>query len=215
VLRLPSIQVPRTVKFVIAGVLVGLTALPGLAKDSGPDPKVMKLADQAAKKARARGQGKKKILTVIDYSLPSTRKRLWVIDTEKKKILFHELVAHGKGTGENFAKSFSNREGSLQSSLGLFETGETYQGKHGYSLKLTGLEKGFNEKAEERAIVIHGAWYVSAQFAKQHGRLGRSWGCPALSKDVAAKVIDAIKGGSLVFVYYPDQAWLSASEYLR
>ena len=192
-------------------LLVFLLAPPA----SGLKPKVLDLALQAASQAQAKGFGKKKILAVIDYSLPSTKKRLWIFDLKKDKLLFHELVAHGKGSGNNYAKKFSNKEGTLASSLGLFEATGTYQGKHGYSLKLRGLEKGINDNAEERAVVVHGAWYVSAAFAKKHGRLGRSWGCPALDKRVARQVIDAIKDGSLLFVYHPEERWLNRSEYLN
>jgi hypothetical protein len=124
-------------------------------------------------------------------------------------------VAHGKGSGDNYATRFSNREGSRQSSLGLFEATTTYMGKHGYSLRLKGLEKGFNDHALQRSIVIHGAWYVTEAFAARYGRLGRSWGCPTLDPSVAKKLIDTIKGGTLVFVYYPDEDWLSGSKFLQ
>ena len=167
--------------------------------------------DAAAQKGLAR---KTELLTVIDYSLPSTAKRLWVFDVQSGKVLFHELVAHGKNTGDNFARRFSNNDGSLQTSLGLFRTVGTYNGSNGYSLKLDGLEPGFNDKANRRAVVMHGAPYVSEQFAAQHGRIGRSWGCPALSQAVAPKVIDTIKGGSLLFSYYPDQEYLSRSRFV-
>jgi len=192
-------------------VLVILLAPPA----PGLKPQVFDLALKAASAAQKKGFGKNKILAVIDYSLPSTKKRLWIFDLKKEKLLFHELVAHGKGSGDNYAKKFSNTEGTLASSLGLFEAAETYQGKHGYTLKLKGLEKGFNDNAEKRSIVIHGAWYVTEAFWKKHGRLGRSWGCPALDKKVARQVIDTLKDGGLVFVYYPDNKWLSASEFLR
>jgi hypothetical protein len=185
------------------------------AAADGLEPKVLALALKATARAWGQGLDRRKILTVIDYSLPSTRKRLWVIDLAQKKVLFHELVAHGRGSGENRATRFSNRARSLESSLGLFETLGTYQGKHGYSLKLKGLEAGINDKAIERAIVIHGAWYVSAAFARQHGRLGRSWGCPALDQAIAKDVIDTLKGGSLLFVYYPDPEWIRESDYLE
>ena len=182
----------------------------------GPDPKVLTLALKAQKAAQVRGHGtKNRLLTVIDYSLPSTKRRLWVIDPSGPKVLFHELVAHGKGTGENRAEKFSNQPRSLASSIGLYETSSTYEGKHGYSLKLTGIEKGWNDKAEERDIVIHGAWYVSEEFARREGRLGRSWGCPALDEAIARKVIDAIKDGSLVFIYHPDKKWLAESAFLK
>jgi hypothetical protein len=185
------------------------------SQSKGLNPTVLDLALKAASSAQAQGHGKKNILAIIDYSLPSTKKRLWIFDLQKKKLLFREQVAHGKGSGNNYAKKFSNREGTLASSLGLFEATETYQGKHGYTLKLKGLEKGFNHNAEKRSIVIHGAWYVTEAFWKKHGRLGRSWGCPALDKKIARKVIDTLKGGSLLFIYYPDKKWLANSEFLK
>jgi len=175
-----------------------------LSTVKGLDSKVAKLALDAATVSWGRGIGNRNLLGIIDYSLPSTTRRFWVVDLANKRVLFHELVAHGKNTGENMATSFSNKEGSLQSSIGLFKTSSTYVGKHGYSLKLVGLEKGINDNAEARAIVIHGAWYVSDDFAKKYGRLGRSWGCPAVSTTVAKPLIDKIKDGVLIFVYYPD-----------
>ena len=153
-------------------------------------------------------------LTVIDYSRPSTEKRLWVFDLRTRELLFEELVAHGSGSGENIATSFSNESESHQSSLGLFRTEDTYVGKNGYSLRLRGLDAGFNDRAYERAIVMHGAPYVSDAFARTQGRLGRSWGCPALREGIAHEVIDTVKGNGLVFAYYPDPAWLAASKYL-
>jgi len=149
------------------------------------------------------------ILAVIDYSLPSTAKRLWVFDRAEPKLLYRLLVAHGVGTGENRARMFSNRSGSRQSSLGLFRTAEAYQGGNGYSLRLDGLDPGVNDRARERTIVIHGAWYVSPEFAADHGRLGRSWGCPALERRVAASVIDAIKDGAALFISGDDGLWLA------
>lgn len=154
------------------------------------------------------------LLTVIDYSLPSTEPRLWVIDLASLRVLFSEVVAHGRNSGENLTTRFSNRLGSLQTSLGLFVTEDTYVGRNGYSLRLTGLEDGVNHRARERAIVMHGAPYVNPQLAKQLGRLGRSWGCPAVRESVARTLIDTIKGGSAVFAYYPDQAWLATSKFL-
>jgi hypothetical protein len=153
-------------------------------------------------------------LTVIDYSKPSTEKRLWVFDMRTREVLYEELVAHGMGTGDNMATSFSNTADSHKSSLGLFVTEGTYVGKNGYSLRLDGLDAGFNDRARERAIVMHGAPYVSASFAQAQGRLGRSWGCPALREDVARQLIDKVKGGNLVFSYYPDANWLKTSQYL-
>ena len=179
------------------------------------DRDVLRLALQARDRATASGLAKKsELLTVIDYSLPSTAKRLWVFDVASGDVLFNELVAHGKNTGDNFAQRFSNKDGSLQTSIGLFRTVGTYNGGNGYSLKLHGLEPGFNDQAERRSVVMHGAPYVSEDFAKAHGRIGRSWGCPALSQKVAGKVIDTIKGGTLLFSYYPDQDWLTSSRFV-
>ena len=168
----------------------------------GLSPRLLAMALDAVSSARDRGiSGKSDLLTVIDYSLPSTEPRLWVLDLARGKVLFHELVAHGAGSGEKFATHFSNVNDSRATSLGLFVTGETYEGGNGYSLKLKGLEEGVNDRAEERHIVMHGAWYVSADHARQYGMLGRSWGCPALPQADAKPVIDAIKGGSFVFAY--------------
>lgn len=178
------------------------------------NPKVLAMALKAHQKAQSMGVAKKSILTIIDYSLPSTKPRLWVMDVAKNKVMYHTLVAHGKNTGDNIAKHFSDRPGSLQSSLGVFVTGNTYSGKHGTSLVLHGLEKGFNGNAARRSIVIHEAHYVSQSFANSRGRLGRSWGCPALGTSVAKPIMSTIKGGSVVFVYYPDKSWLSKSRFL-
>ena len=153
-------------------------------------------------------------LTIIDYSRPSTAKRLWVFDVKRRTLLYEELVAHGSGSGDNLARAFSNESNSHQSSLGLFRTDETYVGKNGYSLRLHGLDTGFNDHAYDRAIVMHGAPYVSDDVARTQGRLGRSWGCPALREGIAREVIDTVKGTGLVFAYYPDPAWLTASKYL-
>ena len=142
-------------------------------------------------------------LTVIDYSKPSTERRLWVFDLDHHELLYEELVAHGSGSGGNVATAFSNNDESHQSSLGLFKTADTYVGKNGYSLRLDGLDRGVNDHARDRAIVLHGAPYVSEAFVKANGRLGRSWGCPAVSDEVARELIDHVKGGGLVFAYHP------------
>ncbi len=147
---------------------------------------------------------KKDIITIVDFSKPSTEKRFYVINIESKQVLYKDFVAHGKNTGENYAKSFSNKPQSLKSSLGLFVTAETYHGKHGYSLKLDGLEKE-NNNARAREIVIHGADYVSQKFIDKYGRLGRSWGCPALPLAVSKEIIDKISGGSCLFIYGIDE----------
>jgi hypothetical protein len=189
--------------------------LPALIKADTIDPKVLKLALQAATCATQQGVVERpRTLTVIDYSRPSTKPRLWVVDLTTGDVLFEELVAHGQGSGDNLATKFSDTPDSHQSSLGLFVTEETYTGKHGYSLRLAGLEDGVNSRARERAIVVHGAPYVSPGTVSTLGRLGRSWGCPALADAVARRVIDTIKDGSLIFSYYPDQEWLSGSKFL-
>lgn len=181
----------------------------------GLDPNVLAMAQHAAARAEARGLAESpRTLTVIDYSLPSTEKRLWVFDLENRELLFHELVAHGVNTGDNVARRFSNTMNSRQTSLGLFVTANTYVGKNGYSLRMNGLDRGFNDRAFDRAIVIHGAPYVSEDFARSQGRLGRSWGCPALDQKVNRKVIDTIKEGGLVFAYAPQDEFLRGSEML-
>ena len=186
-----------------------------LAQAEGLDPAVLQLALEAQQCAIARGAAKpSQRLAVIDYTLPSTEPRMWVFDLLDVKLLFAEYVAHGKGSGENMATQFSNNEGSLQSSLGLFTAAETYDGENGYSLRMDGLEPGVNDRARERLLVIHGADYVDPQQATRQGRLGRSWGCPALRRAVAHEVIDSLKDGQMVFAYYPDRRWLDGSRFL-
>ena len=196
----------------VAPVDVVLEQLKRVAPDA--DPGVLALALEARACAlrggRARAASK---LTVIDYTRPSTQPRLWVFDLERNALLYAEHVAHGRGSGENFARAFSNRDGSHQSSLGLFTTGETYDGGNGYSLRMDGLEPGINDAARERLIVMHGAPYVDPAQALRQGRLGRSFGCPALRPQVARAVIDTIKQDQLLFAYYPDDAWLAGSRW--
>ena len=179
------------------------------------NPKVVAMALSALDCALNSGMSPARNLTLIDYSLVSTKPRLWVFDLVSGKLLFHELVAHGMKTGKAFARNFSNTYGSHQTSLGLFRTKETYMGANGYSLRMEGLESGFNDKAMERAIVFHGADYVDLKLAKKLGYLGRSHGCPAVSRGVAQKVIDTIKGEQFLFSYYPDKQWLNASKFLN
>jgi hypothetical protein len=174
----------------------------GSERPAGLSPKALAAALDAVSCARARGvSGNGDVLTVIDYSLPSTQPRLWVLDLARRKVLFHELVAHGAGSGDVYATHFSNVNDSRSTSLGLFLTADTYEGGNGYSLKLKGLDAGVNDLAEARHIVMHGAWYVSPEHAQQYGKLGRSWGCPALPLADAKPVIDTVKGGSFVFAY--------------
>ncbi|MEA2325386.1 MAG: hypothetical protein QOE68_345 [Thermoanaerobaculia bacterium] len=187
-----------------------VTQAPGLRPD------VLKLALAAATRAEDSGLiPNRNLLTVIDYSLPSSEPRLFIFDLAKHKLLFRELVAHGKTCGGNIANFFSNSPGSLATSLGLFVTADTYNGGNGYSLRLRGLEEGVNDMAWDRAIVLHGASYVSNEAVKVLGRLGRSWGCPAVRAEISQQIIDTIRGGSPVFAYYPDQRWLSTSAFLK
>ncbi len=180
------------------------------------NPEVLALALAAMQCAKAGGVGMTADrLAVIDYSRPSLEPRLWVFDLAGSRLLFEELVAHGQGSGENLATRFSNAGGSHASSLGLFVTGDTYLGRNGYSMRMEGLEPGVNDRAHERAIVLHGAPYVDALFGGRQGRLGRSWGCPAVREAVARRMIDVLKDGQFLFAYYPDSGWLTRSALLR
>jgi len=186
------------------------------AELGGISPEVLKLALGAVQCGVASGDlAAPPTLTVIDYSRPSVEPRLWVFDLKTGRLLFKELVAHGRNSGENMTTRFSDAMNSHQSSLGLFVTSDTYVGNNGYSLRLDGLEPGFNARARERAIVMHGAPYVDAKMAASQGRLGRSWGCPALREAVARHVINTIRGGGVIFSYYPDAHWLQSSRFLN
>jgi hypothetical protein len=155
------------------------------------------------------------VITIIDFGLPSDKERLWVIDLVHSKVLFHCLVSHGRNSGELMAEHFSNTPGSFASSPGFYITGETYIGKNGLSLTLDGIEKGINDRARERAIVMHGADYVSSDYIRKYGRLGRSHGCPAVPKELNKKIIQAIKGGSCLFIYVPKKSYLSNSQIIK
>ncbi|MCC6818158.1 MAG: murein L,D-transpeptidase catalytic domain family protein [Bacteroidia bacterium] len=155
------------------------------------------------------------ILSFIDYSLSAIVKRLWVVDLKKMKVLFHELVAHGRNSGQEYAKKFSNVSNSFQTSLGFYITGEIYSGKHDLSVKMIGLERKFNSKAMDRGIVIHGADYVSEDYIKKNNRLGRSLGCPAVSESVIKSLSHTIADGSCVFAYYPNKVYLKTSQVVK
>lgn len=174
---------------------------------------VLKLALSAYNKATKSGAVKKHILTVIDYSLPSSAQRMWIFDVEHERLLYNTYVAHGKNSGLDVPKYFSNQPSSKATSLGTYITQETYMGSKGYSLNLQGLEKGFNDNAYSRRVVVHGAWYVEPDFIKKTGRAGRSWGCPSIAKTLVKPVINTIKNGSVLFAYYPDQNYLTHSGY--
>lgn len=192
-----------------------LTAL--LARTApNADRQVLKLAATALRCSLQRPElgvsGER--LAVIDYSRPSTEQRLWVFDLARQRLLFEEWVAHGRNSGGNRTEHFSNRDGSFMSSIGAFTAKETYMGGNGYSLRLDGLEPGYNDLARDRAIVIHGAPYVNPTVARLQGRLGRSLGCPAVRLSVSRPLIDSLRGGALVFAYYPDPDWLKHSKLL-
>jgi len=216
--------VPSTISAVIAPVAPLQASTPAPAPTlaerlalAAPDadPEVLALAVQAQRCAVGSGAvDPVERLAVIDYSRPSTEPRLWVFALADARLLYVEHVAHGKGSGANLATEFSNVEGSLQSSLGLFSTAETYVGGNGYSLRMDGLEPGVNDRARERLLVMHGADYVDPQQALRQGRLGRSFGCPAVRSGIAREMIDTLKGGQLLFAYYPDTRWLQGSRFL-
>jgi hypothetical protein len=167
-------------------------------------------------KLKAKGKlDKANILTIIDFSLPSNKKRLFVIDVNSGKLLFNSYVAHGQNSGKAMAESFSNVNESLQSSIGFFITSGTYTGKNGFSMYLNGMEKGFNDNAYSRSIVMHGADYATAGFVQARGFLGRSWGCPAVPPELNKPIIDKIKGGSCLFIYSNKKSYLSQSTYIN
>lgn len=154
------------------------------------------------------------LVTIVDFSKPSNTERFFIIDIKNQSMVEKTLVAHGQRSGELFAEDFSNQKTSHKSSLGFYKTIQTYEGKHGYSLQLEGLEEGINDNAKDRAIVIHGAHYVSYNYIKQNGRLGRSYGCPALSYNVSKEIIDLIKDESCLFIYHPSISTISFSSQL-
>lgn len=219
---------PRQLSFLAALTLTmflrseaaGLKSQPAIAAlhRAAPslDLKVLRAALAAHESLKEQGLLRKPdVLAVIDYSLPSTKERLWILDLGKGKLLFHELVAHGKNTGDNLARRFSNEVGSEMTSLGVFLTGDTYIGRNGVSLKLQGLDEGFNDASGERAIVMHGADYVNPGVFRTLGRLGRSQGCPAVRRAIARPLIETLREGAMLFSWYPDSNWLSSSRFLR
>jgi hypothetical protein len=202
----PVPAVPTVAESVVADLAVHAPAL---------DRQVLRHAISAMRCAVAHGAEPAQRLAVIDYSLPSSEHRLWIFDLAARRLLLADYVAHGNRSGDNQATAFSNVVGSHQSSLGLFRAAETYHGKHGYSLRMDGLESGVNDRARERAIVIHGADYVDPSWIARQGRIGRSQGCPAVRQEIARTVVDTLKGGQFVFAYYPDLEWLRSSAFLN
>jgi len=185
-----------------------------LAQANNMDPAVLKVGLTAYQNARAKGLDEKGLLTIIDYSKPSSERRLWVVNVNTGKVLFNTWVAHGKNSGEKNATSFSNDPESLKSSIGIYLTDDTYSGHHGDSLRIQGLEPGFNDNALKRNIVFHGAAYVGEDIAKNRGMLGRSWGCMAVAFNTIKPLVNAIKNKTLVVAYYPDKNWLRHSLFL-
>jgi len=222
-----------TLSALLAGALLGVTpvqaatdaatdaateaATSGSVVDlAGLDPAIFARARLAFERIRASGlHAVRPVLAVIDYSLPSTAQRMWVFNVDTGALLHHERVAHGRGTGALYATRFSNRHGSHQSSLGTFVVGDAYRGKHGRSLRLHGLDRGLNDNALARAVVIHAADYVTDAVVKVQGRLGRSWGCPALDPAVAHDVMDTLEDGAVLVAWHRDQPALLQSPWLR
>ena len=188
------------------------------------DQEVWSLASEAFCTAKVQGLNPKETYTIIDYSMNSSQKRLWVLNLQNKTVIFHEYVAHGKGGDsgkgtdvkhDGKMSTVSNESGSNQTSVGVFKTAETYIGQHGYSLNLDGLEKGFNDRARSRRIVVHGASYVSEDFINKNGQLGRSHGCPAVDQNISKELISTIQDGTLLFAYFPEDNWLRYSKFLK
>jgi hypothetical protein len=198
--------------------VAGLDISPNQFERTGLRAGVFAKALDAFSKAYAMGLSDSYVVTIIDYELPSKEKRFWVIDLENQRLLYHTHTSHGSGSDRNHdgrADSVSNVNGSGQSNVGLLRTAETYTGKHGKSLRLDGQERGFNDHARERAVVVHAADYVDDAYIRRNGKAGRSLGCPALDPDISGEIIDTIKGGKLMFAYYPDQRWLRESRFLN
>lgn len=166
-------------------------------------------------KLEEEGEISNPLLTLVDFNLSSTKKRMWILNMDTQEVMFNTYVSHGKNTGLEFAKNFSNKVNSHQSSLGFYLTGETYYGKNGLSLFIDGVEKGINSNARDRYVVIHGADYAEPEFIKKYGRLGRSYGCPAVPNKIAKKLIHTIKGKSVVYLHKNDENYLSSSSMLN
>ncbi len=180
----------------------GHTDVKNLAATTNIPSVALKKALSAYDWAKQHGKVTKKIITIIDFDEPSTEKRLWVVNLETGKVLYNTLVAQGKGSGRGkMATKFSNVPNSKASSLGVYVTNNTFNGEHGRDLRLTGLEKGLNNNAMKRAIVVHSAWYATPSFVKQHGYLGHSFGCFAIDPNISKQVISTIKDGSVIFAY--------------
>ncbi|MCH4821700.1 murein L,D-transpeptidase catalytic domain family protein [Gramella lutea] len=182
---------------------------------SMPNQTVFEKAITGYTKLAEKGKVSNSLLTVIDFNLSSKKKRMWILNMETNDVIFNTFVAHGKNTGVEFAKNFSNTPESHKSSLGFYVTGETYYGKNGLSLFIDGMEKKFNSNARDRYVVIHGADYTEPEFINRVGRLGRSYGCPAVPNKIAKELIHKIKGKSVVYIHKNDKNYLENSELLN
>ncbi len=181
-----------------------------------PDFEIFQKAVVGFYTLKSRGSlGDKELLTIIDFSKSSNQKRIWVLDMRKKEVIYHNLVAHGRNTGNEFATNFSNEPNSNKSSLGFYVTGENYTGKHGLSLRLDGMETGFNDNARDRAIVMHGASYVDIAFSKKYGRIGRSLGCPSIPVKGHEEVLTLIADKTCLYIYHPDQNYQESTKLLN
>lgn len=183
---------------------------------SNPDinPQALLTGMIAYEHAQHLGLVKKPLLTLVDFTKPSSEKRFWVIDVAHATVDTEALVAHGRESGDNYATHFSDSLSANASSLGVYLTGQPYYGKHGYSMRLYGLDKGFNDTVFQRAVVMHSAWYVSEDMIRKYGRLGRSEGCFALNDAVEPGIVKNIQNGSILVAYADDSAWLSHSKFL-
>ena len=206
---------PAAIELTAEEEIVKLYNLFTANNSSVPALDVFEKAITGYEKLEANNKIKKNLLTVVDFGLPSTEKRMWILDMDTQKVLFHTFVSHGKNTGGNMATKFSNTPNSLQSSLGFYVTAETYYGKNGLSLFIDGMEKDFNSNARERYVVIHGADYANGSAIKRLGRLGRSYGCPAVPTALSKDIINTIKGESALFIYHPNKNYLENSTFLN
>lgn len=216
-LLIPAVNNARVTEIVSTGAVnEDIYAAVNLA-DSGLARDVFDLAIKGLKKLDTEGKLQNpNIVTIADYSQSSNKKRLYVIDLKDKKLLFNTYVAHGRNTGDEYARSFSNEEGSLKSSLGFYITENPIVGSHtGFALMINGVEKGINDHAIKRAIIIHAAEYATENFIKKYGRLGRSLGCPSLPPDMNKPIIERIKGGTCLFIYNPDNKYICSSALLN
>jgi len=211
----PELSVELKVKKTFEEKIADLYESFSLNNSTMPTLSVFEKAINGYTKLEEAGKVSNPLLTLIDFDLSSKKKRMWILNMDTKKVVFNTYVAHGKNTGVEFADNFSNRVNSHQSSLGFYVTGETYYGKNGLSLFIDGMEKDFNSKARERYVVIHGADYAEPEFIKRVGRLGRSYGCPAVPNKIAKELIHKIKGKSVVYIHKSNKNYLANSNFLN